>query len=76
MKRVVPQKAGRATHVAGFNAWRKLGRHVKKGEKGIVIIAPVPFRRDRYRRFPRPGGRVTAASTSPARHWLFFDPDA
>lgn len=35
-----------ATHVAGFNAWRKLGRYVKKGEKGIVIIAPVPLRRD------------------------------
>lgn len=35
-----------ATRVAGFGAWRKLGRHVKKGEKGIVIVAPVPFRRD------------------------------
>jgi antirestriction protein ArdC len=35
-----------ATNVAGFNAWRKLGRFVKKGEKGIVIIAPVPVRRD------------------------------
>lgn len=30
-----------ATHVAGFNAWKKLGRYVKKGEKGIVIIAPM-----------------------------------
>ncbi len=30
-----------ATHVAGFHAWRKLGRFVKKGEKGIVIIAPI-----------------------------------
>lgn len=34
-----------ATNVAGFNAWRKLGRFVKKGEKGILIIAPAPFRR-------------------------------
>ncbi len=24
-----------------FNAWRKLGRFVKKGEKGIAIIAPM-----------------------------------
>jgi antirestriction protein ArdC len=30
-----------ATHVAGFNAWHKLGRFVKKGEKGITILAPV-----------------------------------
>jgi len=28
-------------HVAGFRAWHKLGRHVKKNEKGIVIMAPV-----------------------------------
>jgi antirestriction protein ArdC len=35
-----------ATRVAGFNAWRKLGRFVKKGEKGIVIIAPIVFKRD------------------------------
>ena len=30
-----------ATHVAGFHAWHKLGRFVKKGEKGIMILAPV-----------------------------------
>jgi antirestriction protein ArdC len=30
-----------ATHVAGFHAWRKLGRFVKKGEKGILILAPI-----------------------------------
>jgi len=30
-----------ATHVAGFNTWRELGRWVKKGEKGIAILAPV-----------------------------------
>ncbi len=30
-----------ATQVAGFNAWRKLNRFVRKGEKGIVIIAPM-----------------------------------
>lgn len=29
-----------ATHVAGFHTWKKLGRYVRKGEKGIVIIAP------------------------------------
>jgi antirestriction protein ArdC len=30
-----------ATQVAGFNTWKKLGRYVKKGEKGIGIIAPM-----------------------------------
>jgi RNA polymerase sigma factor (sigma-70 family) len=30
-----------ATRVAGFHAWRQLDRWVKKGEKGIVIFAPV-----------------------------------
>jgi hypothetical protein len=34
-----------ATHVAGFNAWRKLGRFVKKREKGIMILAPVVRRK-------------------------------
>lgn len=33
-----------ATHVAGFRSWKKLGRFVKKGEKGIVIIAPMMIR--------------------------------
>lgn len=30
-----------ATHVAGFHAWHKLGRFVKKGENGIFILAPI-----------------------------------
>jgi antirestriction protein ArdC len=30
-----------ARQVAGFHAWLKLGRHVRKGEKGIAILAPV-----------------------------------
>ena len=34
-----------ATHVAGFHAWHKLGRFVRKGEKGIAILAPVIAKR-------------------------------
>ena len=30
-----------ATHVAGFQTWKQLGRYVKKGAKGILILAPV-----------------------------------
>lgn len=34
-----------ATLVAGFNAWKnKFNRYVKKGEKGIQIIAPAPIK--------------------------------
>ena len=39
------QKPG-ATLVAGFNKWHdRFGRNVKKGEKGIKIIAPTPFKK-------------------------------
>ncbi len=34
-----------ATHVAGFQTWHKLGRFVKKGEKGILILAPIVRRK-------------------------------
>jgi hypothetical protein len=30
-----------ATRVAGIRAWNELGRYVKKGEKGIQILAPM-----------------------------------
>ncbi len=34
-----------ATLVAGFNKWKDtFSRHVKKGEKGIKIIAPTPYK--------------------------------
>ena len=34
-----------ATHVAGFHGWLKLRRCVRKGEKGIVILAPMVGRK-------------------------------
>ena len=33
-----------ATQVAGYNTWKQLGRQVKRGEKGIMILAPCNFR--------------------------------
>jgi antirestriction protein ArdC len=30
-----------ATRVAGFRTWKALHRHVKRGEKGILIVAPM-----------------------------------
>jgi hypothetical protein len=34
-----------ATRVAGFQTWRAMGRFVRKGEKGIAILAPIVGRR-------------------------------
>lgn len=35
-----------ATMVAGFQAWKKMGRYVKKGEHGIPIFAPLIQKED------------------------------
>ena len=35
-----------ATRVAGFHTWRTMGRFVRKGEKGIAILAPIIGRRN------------------------------
>lgn len=40
-----------ATRVAGFGKWKELGRFVKRGEKGIRILAPMTFRRVRKPEF-------------------------
>ena len=43
-----------ATHVAGFNTWKKFNRFVRKGEHGIVIIAPMLIK-------PKDDGAATSA---------------
>ena len=35
-----------ATQVAGFKTWQTLGRQVCKGERGIMIFAPCPWKRE------------------------------
>jgi hypothetical protein len=45
-------------HVARFRTWNQLGRFVKKGEKGIVILAPVLRRKEKENEEP--------AETTPA----------
>lgn len=48
-----------ATRVAGFGTWKQMGRHVRKGEKGIVIIAPMSIRpKDDQREAARDGERA------------------
>jgi len=36
-----------ATRIAGFHTWKKLGRNVKRGAKGIMILAPVVLRKEK-----------------------------
>ena len=36
----------RATKVAGFQTWKKLNRYVRKGEKGISILAPARYKKN------------------------------
>ncbi|MFP5236656.1 MAG: ArdC family protein [Acidobacteriota bacterium] len=53
-----------AKHVAGYGTWRELGRFVKRGEKGIQILAPMIGHRRR-----RPDPRQEAeneTNTKPA----------
>ncbi len=37
-------QAPQATRVAGFRSWQSLGRQVRKGERGIAILAPCTYR--------------------------------
>ena len=46
-----------ASHVAGFRTWNQLGRFVRKGEKGILILAPI------VRRKPEPKNDAQEDST-------------
>ena len=34
-----------ANLVAGFETWKRIGRHVKRNERGIKIIAPSPYKK-------------------------------
>jgi hypothetical protein len=42
---LIAMQAPHATRVAGYSAWKKQGYQVKKGEKGIAILAPRPYRK-------------------------------
>ena len=38
---LIARQCPQATRVAGFSAWRSLDRFVRKGEKGLMILAPL-----------------------------------
>jgi len=41
---LIALQAPLATRVAGFRSWQSLGRQVRKGERGIAILAPCTYR--------------------------------
>lgn len=41
---LIAMQAEHASFIAGFHAWRELGRTVVKGARGIRILAPMPIR--------------------------------
>jgi phage tail tape-measure protein len=38
---LIARQKTQATNVAGIRTWNSLGRFVKRGEKGILILAPI-----------------------------------
>jgi antirestriction protein ArdC len=41
-----------ASRVAGYRTWQSLGRQVRKGERGIAVLAPVTYRRSNEEETP------------------------
>jgi len=59
-----------ASHVAGFQTWRKLNRSVRKREKGIAIFAPMqkqiwPLPRHEPSAYQTPASYVCNTTCSP-----------
>jgi N-terminal domain of anti-restriction factor ArdC len=52
--------------VASFHAWHKLGRFVKKGEKGILILAPIIRKKTKNNGETEPDESSTAVGFSAA----------
>ena len=36
-----------SSNIASFQTWKKLGRSVTKGEKGIKVLVPIPYKYDK-----------------------------
>ena len=58
---LIAMQAPDATFVAGFHAWKDLGRRVRKGEHGIRILAPMPLRERETIKTPMARTKTTAA---------------
>jgi len=61
---LIGAQAPQATRVAGFRTWQSVGRQVRKGERGIAILAPCTYR-------PKAADQAeTAGPAGPAGHEL------
>jgi hypothetical protein len=60
-----------ASHVASFHSWLGLGRHVRKGEKGIVILAPV-VSKGKYSKDKQATLRMMPQTASQNGAWSLF----
>jgi DNA primase len=64
---ILAQK-GDATAVAGYQAWRRIGRQVAKGEKGIQILAPIVRRHAEVENIPDDEASSKQAPRQGAEH--------
>jgi len=62
-----------ATHVAGIRTWNELGRFVKKGQKGIPILAPMIGTKRQQRDEPQESGEKPAPMLIGFRRVFVFD---
>lgn len=63
-----------ASRVAGYNTWKKLGRQVKRYEKGIKILAPCPYQRavEQDQKDPETGQTLYGPDGKPLRETRYI----
>jgi antirestriction protein ArdC len=59
---LIALQAPDAQFVAGFHAWKDLGRRVSKGQRGIRILAPMPLRAREADGHQKPAEETKAAT--------------
>jgi len=62
-----------ATYVAGFQRWKELGRFVRKGEKGVMILAPLVKRASTQKNSASEVGEETTSRVIGFRATYVFD---
>lgn len=61
-------QAPEATQVAGYRVWQSLNRQVRRGERGLVILAPIRRRVDAADTDSTAGDGADQTTTAPAGH--------
>lgn len=61
------QTGGKATQVASYTTWKALGRSVSKGEKGIRIFSPLPYKQKLDPTMADPSEEVTPSKDKKTR---------